>query len=105
MKRGVIILLMVLPLVQSMAQQPEADRIMIRCRELSLTGSMSAMINLSIVEKGGASRFRTISMTSKSYPGGTEKRFIKIVRMRCGSFCRLSEKRAVLSVRKREKAS
>jgi hypothetical protein len=68
-----------LPLVQSMAQQPEAAQIMIRCRELSLTGSMSAMINLSIIEKGGAARFRTISMTSKSYPGGMEKRFIKFI--------------------------
>jgi hypothetical protein len=79
MRTKTILLLMLLPVIQSMAQQPEAAQIMSRCRELSLTGSMSAVIKLSIIEKGGATRFRTISMTSKSYPEGMEKRFIKFI--------------------------
>jgi hypothetical protein len=40
---------------------------------------MSATINLSITEKNGASRNRTISMTSKSFQDGLEKRFIKFL--------------------------
>jgi hypothetical protein len=79
MKRKVIISMFFLPLIQAMAQQPEADMIMSRSRELSLTGSMSANISLSIVEKGGSSRYRTISLTTKSYPDGIEKRFIKFL--------------------------
>lgn len=68
-----------LPFIQVVAQQPEAAQIMNRSRELSLTGSMSANINLSIIEKNGSSRLRTISMTTKSYPEGLEKRFIKFI--------------------------
>jgi hypothetical protein len=79
MKRKVILSILFLPLIQVMAQQPEADNIMSRSRELSITGSMSATISLSIVEKGGSSRYRTISLTTKSYPDGMEKRFIKFI--------------------------
>jgi hypothetical protein len=50
-----------------------------KCRDLSLAGSMSATIKLSITEKNGASRNRTISMTTKSFSGGLEKRFIKFI--------------------------
>lgn len=74
-----ILSMLLLPLFQVVAQQPDAALIMSKSRELSLTGSMSANINLSITEKGGASRFRTISMTTKSYPDGLEKRFIKFI--------------------------
>ncbi len=61
------------------AQLPDAGQIMNKSRELSLTGSMSATINLSITEKNGASRNRTISMTTKSFSGGLEKRMIKFL--------------------------
>ncbi len=70
---------MALPLLQVSAQQPDADQIMNKCRDLSLAGSMSATIKLSITEKNGASRNRTISMTTKSFSDGLEKRFIKFI--------------------------
>jgi hypothetical protein len=50
-----------------------------RSRELSLAGTISANISLTITEKSGAVRKRTISLTSKSYPDGTEKRLIRFV--------------------------
>jgi len=65
--------------LQVSAQLPDAGQIMNKSRELSLTGSMSATINLSITEKNGASRNRTISMTTKSFSGGLEKRMIKFL--------------------------
>lgn len=40
---------------------------------------MSATISLSITEKNGASRRRTISMTTKSFRDGLEKRIIKFL--------------------------
>jgi hypothetical protein len=67
------------PLLQASAQQPDAWKIMSKSRDLSLIGSMSATINLSISEKSGATRSRTIAMTTKSYPDGLEKRFIKFI--------------------------
>jgi len=50
-----------------------------KTREQTMVGSMSATINLSINEKNGAKRNRTISMTTKSFSGGLEKRFIKFL--------------------------
>ncbi|MCU0456406.1 MAG: outer membrane lipoprotein-sorting protein [Bacteroidales bacterium] len=69
----------VLLLSHASGQQPAADQILNRSRELSIISSMQATISLSIVEKNGASRSRTIAMTSRSYPGGLEKRFIKFL--------------------------
>jgi hypothetical protein len=68
-----------LPLFQAVAQQPDAGQIMAKSRDLGVTGSLSANINLTITEKGGSTRNRTISMTTKSYPDGLEKRFIKFI--------------------------
>lgn len=65
--------------MQASAQQPDAAQIMNKSREMSLVGSMSGTIKLSITEKGGTSRSRTISMTTKSFQGGTEKRVIKFL--------------------------
>jgi hypothetical protein len=79
MKKEVIISIILLPLFQAVAQLPDAAQIMSKSRDLSLMGSMSATINLSITEKSGTSRFRTISMTTKSYDDGLEKRFIKFI--------------------------
>jgi hypothetical protein len=79
MKKGVILSMFLLLFIQIVAQQPDAAQIMYKSRELSLTASMSANINLSIIEKNGSSRLRTISMTTKSYPDGLEKRFIKFL--------------------------
>jgi hypothetical protein len=81
MKKRVIlsVLLPLLILIRLAAQQPEAIEIMSRSRDLTLTGSMSANIHMSITEKKGTSRYRTIEMTSKEYPDGQEKRFIKFL--------------------------
>lgn len=65
--------------MQASAQLSAAEEIMNRSRELSLAGTISANINLTITEKSGAVRNRTISLTSKSYPDGTEKRLIKFL--------------------------
>jgi hypothetical protein len=79
MRREVFFAVMLLPVIQSIAQQPDAAQIMSKSRELSLTGSMSANINLIITEKNGVSRTRSISMSTRSYPDGMEKRFIKFL--------------------------
>ena len=65
--------------MQAAAQQPDAAQIMSKSRDLSITGSLSANISLTITEKGGSSRSRTISMTTKSYADGLEKRIIKFI--------------------------
>ena len=44
-----------------------------------MTGSMSSIISLTIIEKGGSVRKRTISMIAKSYPDGAEKRLIRFI--------------------------
>jgi hypothetical protein len=61
------------------AQLPDADQIMNKSRELATISSLQATINLIITEKNGAIRNRTISMTSKSFPDGLEKRFIRFI--------------------------
>jgi hypothetical protein len=50
-----------------------------KSRDLTLIGTMQADISLSITEKNGATRNRTIAMTTKSFPDGLEKRFIKFI--------------------------
>lgn len=79
MKRMITLAMVLLLFFKAEAQQPDAGMIMSKSRDRSLTESMSANISLSIIEKNGASRLRTISMTTKSYPGGQEKRFIKFL--------------------------
>ena len=68
-----------LPLLQIAAQQPDAEQIMNKCRDLSITSPSSANMDLTITEKGGSIRRRTISMTTKSYSEGLEKRIIKFI--------------------------
>jgi hypothetical protein len=70
---------LILPLLQAAAQQPDAAQIMSKSRDLSITGSLSANISLTITEKGGSTRSRIISMTTKSYADGLEKRIIKFI--------------------------
>lgn len=65
--------------MQAAGPLPDAGQIMEKTRELSLTGSMTASITLVITEKNGSMRKRTITIASKSYPDGTEKRFIKFL--------------------------
>jgi outer membrane lipoprotein-sorting protein len=79
MKKRLTILLSLLPLFAAEAQLPDAGQIMTISRELSLPGSMSSIITLSITEKNGTVRKRIISMISESYPDGSEKRIIKFI--------------------------
>ena len=74
-----ILSILLLALIPLAAQQPDADQIMNRSRDLTLTGSMSANIHMSITEKNGTSRSRTIAMTTKTFQDGQEKRFIKFL--------------------------
>jgi hypothetical protein len=77
MKKEAILVTLLLPLLQAAAQQPDAESIMNKSRELSIIGSLSAAVHLTITEKNGSSRNRTISMLTKSYPDGLEKRLVK----------------------------
>lgn len=79
MKKSIILLMSIMWLNPVSAQLPDADQIMSKSRELSIISSFQATIKLSITEKTGASRNRTISMTSKSFAGGLEKRLIKFL--------------------------
>ena len=67
----------ILPLMPAPAQQPGAVEIMNLSRELSIVPSLSATLRLTITEKSGSARNRTISMTTKSFAGGLEKRLIQ----------------------------
>lgn len=70
---------LLLPLLQAAAQQPDAALIMSNSRDLSITGSLNANVVLTITEKGGSTRSRTISMMTKSYTDGLEKRLIRFL--------------------------
>ena len=74
-----MLLALLLPLLHAAAQLPDAGQIMARSRDLTITGSVKADIKLTITEKGGATRSRTVSMTTKSFAGGLEKRMIKFI--------------------------
>jgi outer membrane lipoprotein-sorting protein len=77
MGKSIFILLIVFYQIAP-AQLPDPGLIMNRSRDLSLTGSMSAEVYLSISERNGSVRQRTISMVSKTY-GDAEKRFIEFL--------------------------
>lgn len=68
-----------LPLLQVSAQQPDASQVMSSSRDLTITGSISAKISLTITEKNGTTRNRSISMLAKSYNDGSEKRIIEFL--------------------------
>jgi len=72
-------LALTLPLLQASVQYPDADQIMMKCRDLSITSSIVGTMKMQITEKNGSVRIRTISMTSKSYDGGLEKRLIRFI--------------------------
>jgi hypothetical protein len=79
MKKRVILLGLILPLLQAAAQQPDASQIMANSRDQSITSSLNATVVLTITEKGGSTRNRTISMMTKSYADGLEKRIIRFI--------------------------
>jgi hypothetical protein len=79
MKYKIVLLIWILPILQAGAQLPDAIQIMNKSRDLTLAGTMSSNISLSITEKNGSIRKRTISMITKSSPDGSEKRLIKFI--------------------------
>lgn len=79
MKTTAILLGIILPLMPAPAQQPGAAEIMNLSRELSIVPSLSATLRLTITEKSGSARNRTISMTTKSFAGGLEKRLVRFL--------------------------
>jgi hypothetical protein len=79
MKKGIILLMLLVPHLQAVLQLPDATAIMVRTRDMTMTGSIKSTISLIITEKGGMTRKRTISMVTKSYTDGSEKRMIKFL--------------------------
>jgi hypothetical protein len=79
MKKGIILSLLLLPLLQAPGQLPDAGQIMSKSRDLTLTGSMGSTISLIITEKNGSIRNRTFSLITKSFSDGSEKRMIKFL--------------------------
>ncbi len=71
--------LLLVPVLEISAQLPDAKQTMDKCRELTITSSLKADIELTITERNGATRNRKVAMTSKSYPDGLEKRLIKFL--------------------------
>jgi len=67
------------PVLTICGQMPDAVSIAEKSRDLSLTGSMQATINMVITEKNGGERRRKIILSSISLPGGTEKRMIRFI--------------------------
>ncbi len=57
-------------------QLPDPVQLMQKSRDLTMMTSLKSTMTLSIFEKNGSSRLRTINLLSKSY-GETEKRMIK----------------------------
>lgn len=79
MKKTAILLGLILPLMPTAAQQPDAVEIMNKSRELSIATSLGATLNLTITEKSGSVRNRTVSMITKSFDGGSEKRLVRFI--------------------------
>jgi hypothetical protein len=77
MKKSMILFLLLLPLLPAEPQLPDADQILSKSRDLTISQSMSATVSLLITDKNGSTRKRTISLLSKSYSDGAEKRLIK----------------------------
>jgi hypothetical protein len=79
MKKEIILLVLLMPLLQAAPQLPDATAIMVKSRDMTMTGSISSNISLIIMEKDGMMRKRTLSMVTKSYADGSEKRMIKFI--------------------------
>lgn len=59
-------------------QQPDPVQIMEKGRDLTMIAALKSTMTLTIYEKNGATRVRTISMVSKT-TGGTEKRLVRFI--------------------------
>ncbi len=58
--------------------QPDPVQLMEKGRDLTMISALKSTMTLTIYEKNGATRVRTISMVSKT-TGGTEKRLVRFV--------------------------
>lgn len=58
--------------------QPDPVQLMEKGRDLTMIAALKSTMTLTIYEKNGATRVRTISMVSKT-TGGTEKRLVRFV--------------------------
>jgi len=79
MKKLLALTLLIWPAFNAGAQLPDPFQIMSDCRDMSLAGSMTATVNLRITEKNGSVRDRTLSLSTKTYPGNMEKRYIRFL--------------------------
>ncbi|HKK41289.1 MAG TPA: outer membrane lipoprotein-sorting protein [Bacteroidales bacterium] len=79
MKKLIVLIILIWAALYAAAQLPDPSRIMSDCRDMSIAGSMTATVNLTITERNGSVRDRTISMANKTFPGGMEKRFIRFL--------------------------
>jgi hypothetical protein len=79
MKKIIVLLVLTQLLFKAAAQLPDANEIIKKSRDLTITGSMNANIYLTITEKSGSVRKRTISLWTKSNSDGSEKRLIKFL--------------------------
>lgn len=59
-------------------QKPDPVQIMEKGRDLTMIEALKATMTLTIYEKNGATRVRTLSMVSKT-SGGTEKRLVRFI--------------------------
>jgi hypothetical protein len=69
----------ILPFFGLYAQLPDAASIIDAGRDATATGQLSSRITLSITEKNGSERKRTVQMISKTSNDGTEKRLIRFL--------------------------
>ncbi len=79
MKKLILLIITVQTAFYTAAQLPDPAQIMSDCRDMSIAGSMTATVNLTITEKNGSVRDRTMSLANKTYPGGMEKRHIRFL--------------------------
>lgn len=79
MKEYILILALFVRHLCLAGQQADAVNVMEKSRELSIISSMNANLNLVITGKNGDQRNRVITMTTKSYDDGLEKRFIRFI--------------------------
>lgn len=77
--KTIIVLIIAFLSGNAMQQLPSANEIVEKSREAGMSGSMKAELSLTIGEKNGSQRNRSISMISKSYADGTEKRYIRFL--------------------------
>ena len=76
-----MLLLSVLVLIFAAAagqQQPDPVQIMEKGRDLTMVAALKSTMTLTIYEKNGVTRVRTLSMVSKT-TGGTEKRLVRFI--------------------------